>query len=140
MRKVMAPIPDGPNNREHLWKPGQSGNPSGRRPHSRNRLTEAFLKDMIADWEANGAKAIVTFREERPHEYVKLFAGLLPRKFEMKVSEYDELSDEQLDARLGAAIRGLAASGFDVGAATGMAEGAQPPLALPALPKAEGIP
>jgi hypothetical protein len=137
MRKVMGPVSPGPNDESNLWKPGQSGNPAGRPPGARNRLSEAFLRDMMAAWEAHGAAAIETMVTERPHEFVKLVAGLLPRKFELKASEYDDFSDDELNAQLGAVLRGLAASGFDIGAAL-QAEGEpQPTLALPSLAQTE---
>src|SRR5512139_9906 len=132
MRKVMGPVSPGPKNRDNLWKPGQSGNPSGRWPHTRNRLNEKFLQDMLADWEAHGAAAIEAFRTERPNEYVKVMAGLLPREVEMKVNELDELSDEQLEIQLAAVLKELAAGGFDPFGGEEAAEGAEPAGVLPA--------
>ncbi|MGH6867205.1 MAG: DUF5681 domain-containing protein [Methyloceanibacter sp.] len=32
------------------WRPGQGGNPAGRRRGSRNRLSEAMIGDLFADW------------------------------------------------------------------------------------------
>jgi hypothetical protein len=76
-----------------------TGNSGGGRPKgSRNKLAEAFIADFHADWEENGAQAIRTMRAERPHEYVKVAASLLPREF--KIETVSELSDEQLDARI----------------------------------------
>lgn len=77
--------------------PGNNGGP-GRPKGSRNKLGEAFIQDFYADWEDHGADAIRTMREERPHEYVKVAASLLPKEF--KIETVSELSDDQLNARI----------------------------------------
>ena len=48
------------------WKPGQSGNPRGRPKGARNKLSEALLTEVLADWEAHGADIIRRVREEEP--------------------------------------------------------------------------
>lgn len=78
---------------------GNSGN-GGRPKGSRNKLGEAFLADFLEDWEENGKQAIKTMRKERPHEYVKVAASILPKELNVKVSEFEELTDDQLDKRI----------------------------------------
>ena len=46
---------------------------------ARARLRDAFVTALAADYEANGAAAIAVLRAERPHDYVKLVASLLPK-------------------------------------------------------------
>jgi hypothetical protein len=41
------------------FKPGQSGNPEGRPKGSRHRLSEKFLAELAADFEAGGARSKV---------------------------------------------------------------------------------
>ena len=137
MRQVMAPLPTGPKNKDHLWKPGESGNPGGKRKGVRNRLSNQFLEDMLADWETHGKDAIVTFRKQRPHEYVKVMAALVPREFNMKINEYEELSDDQVRFQIGFLLRELAAEGV-AGFAAGVEIAAEPEPAseIPALPEA----
>tara|TARA_R110000822_G_scaffold30340_5_gene88462 strand:+ start:527 stop:901 length:375 start_codon:yes stop_codon:yes gene_type:complete len=61
-------------------KPGQVLNPKGRPKGSRNALGEAFVKAMHDDFKANGNAAIVTVREERPHDYLKVIATIIPKE------------------------------------------------------------
>lgn len=86
-----------PRDEKGRFQPGNNGGP-GRPKGSRNKLGEAFIADFHADWEEHGATAIRTMREERPHEYVKVAASLLPKEF--KIETVSELSDDQLDARI----------------------------------------
>lgn len=86
------------------WKPGQSGNPAGRPKGSRNKLGEAFISALHDDFNENGVAAIQRVRVDRPHEYLKVIASLLPK--ELKVTTESDLTDEQLDQR----IRQLAAA------------------------------
>jgi hypothetical protein len=56
------------------WKPGESGNPAGRPKGSRNKLGQAFLDAMQADFEQHGTAVIVEVREKLPHVYLKVVA------------------------------------------------------------------
>ena len=67
------------------WKPGQTGNPNGRPKGSRDMVKEAFLKDLAEDWQENGLEALQKAREERPAEYCRMVAGLLPRDTNLNV-------------------------------------------------------
>ena len=83
------------------FQPGQSGNPAGRALGSRNKLGEAFIKALHDDFQTHGVAAVIKVREERPQDYLKVIASLLPKEFHVKDEAYDDLTDEQLDHLLG---------------------------------------
>lgn len=66
----------------YAFKPGQSGNPSGRPPGSRNKLGEAFIEAIYLDFQEHGAATIVKVRDEKPDQYLKVVASILPKEIE----------------------------------------------------------
>ncbi|MDP6711514.1 MAG: DUF5681 domain-containing protein [Nitrospinaceae bacterium] len=81
----------------HLWKPGESGNPKGRPKGSRNKLSEAVIGDILMDWEEHGVQTIIQTREKDPVRYLRVVAGIIPREFqaksEIEVSFIDALKE-----------------------------------------------
>ena len=84
----------------HCWKPGQSGNPAGRPKGSRHKLSEDFIRAMAEDFENHGKDAIVKMREDRPGDYIRVIASLMPKDLNLNVNEYEHWTDEQLADRL----------------------------------------
>lgn len=104
-----------------------TGNNGGGRPKgSRVKLGEAFLSDLMADWEDNGVQAIKDMREEKPGDYVKVVAATLPKELNVKVSEIDDLTDDQLARQLASIASRLAEAGFDLGQGVGAQEAPKP--------------
>ena len=87
-------------NIEPHWKPGQSGNPAGRPKGSRHKLSEDYFKALAEDFENHGKDAIAKMREDRPGDYIRVIASLVPKDLNLNVNEYDHLTDEQLADRL----------------------------------------
>jgi hypothetical protein len=69
----------------------------GRVKGSRNRISEAFLKDLALEWEQSGPAALKIMAREEPGNFVKVVAALLPKEFEITDSRLTELSDEEID-------------------------------------------
>jgi Family of unknown function (DUF5681) len=65
------------------FEKGQSGNPNGRPKGSRNKLSEAFLQALSADFTAQGTAVIEKVRAEKAHEYLKIVALLVPKQVEL---------------------------------------------------------
>ena len=78
------------------FAPGNAGKPKG----SRNKLGEEFLKDMLSAWQAHGPSVIERVSEERPQDFLKVVASLLPRDVNLNVNTMDEVTDDELLQRI----------------------------------------
>jgi len=89
-----------------------TGNSGGGRPKgSRNRLGEQFLETLAQDFAEHGQQAIVDCRAEKPSEYVKIVAGLLPKELLVRTDPVDEMSDEEIADALDTLKRIVAGDG-----------------------------
>jgi len=114
------PATNGEKRNPSWFKPGQVANPKGRPKGARHKLGEAFLEALASDFEANGPQVIAEVRENRPADYIKVIASILPKEMNVKVDTTDELTDDQLDQR----IRALAdAIGIEVRLGGGASSG-----------------
>jgi len=92
------------------WQPGQSGNPAGRPRGSRNRLGEAFVDDLCADWKENGPQVIVAVRKADPSTYLRVIASIIPKELAVTKGTFDDISDDELLEVL-AKLRSIAEEG-----------------------------
>lgn len=76
---------------------------------------------MLSDWEENGKAVIEAVRVEKPDQYLKVVASILPKELNVKVNELDDLTDEQLARQLRAIASQLAAAGVGIGEGIGQA-------------------
>lgn len=90
----------------------------GRSKGTKNRLSHAFLTDLLADYQAHGAEAIKICRVERPIEYIKMIAGLLPKELEITETYLMELPDDELTAAIEHIRRQLAQRALSIGVGT----------------------
>ena len=78
------------------FKPGQGGRVKG----ARNRLSMAFVEALAKEFSEHGAEAIRIMRIEKPAEFIKVIAAILPREFDITTSQIQKISDSELDAFL----------------------------------------
>jgi len=100
---------------ETQFKPGDPRTKTGgRRKGSRDRICTALLEAIAKDFEQHGEEAVKIARVERPVEYLRVVASLLPKEFEITDNRLKDIPDDELDLLLEYArqriARGLAAS------------------------------
>jgi hypothetical protein len=116
------------------FKPGQSGNPKGKPKGSRHKLGEAFLEAMHEDFKEHGKGVIEQVRAEKPDQYLKVIASILPKELNVNTTALGEMSDDELTATL-SALRDLATA-FDAAlarAGTGEEISPQPVIEVQAV-------
>lgn len=87
---------------------GNTGNPAGRPKGARNKLGEAFIQDLYADWSEHGVKALQDCREQNPAAYVKTVASLLPKDVNLNVNVAEQLTDDEIAVGLDAVRAAIA--------------------------------
>jgi hypothetical protein len=92
---------------------------NGRPKGARNRLGEDFLKAMAEDFEEHGKVAIAKVREDRPQDYLKVIASILPKIVSVKTDELEDQTDDELRAAYAREVRKLIAFGVAVGVEIG---------------------
>jgi len=77
--------------KDHLWKPGQSGNPNGRPPGARSKLSAAFIKALSDNFEKHGVDTVDKIREEKPDVYLNVIGKLMPKLMELSGPDGDSI-------------------------------------------------
>jgi hypothetical protein len=75
------------------------GNVAGRKPGSRNRLSDEIISSFLRDWRKHGDKALEKVRRTQPAVYCKLAVLLVPKEHKVEHTDtYTNLSTEQIQA------------------------------------------
>jgi len=82
--KKRGPIPPV----EHQFKPGNPGRPKG----ARSKLGTAFVEAMLKDFEAHGVEVVEAVRLDKPDQYLKVIASILPKEFDLGEKTADALT------------------------------------------------
>lgn len=96
------------------FKPGNRANPGGKPVGARNKLQGDFMNALAADFEENGAAAIVACRTEKPEQYIRVIASLMPKELEVK-RPLEDLTDDELAAGVAALQRLIDSQGAGEG-------------------------
>ena len=102
-------VPAGTRINPSHWVKGQSGNPSGRRPNSRNKLSDKFLRTMLKVFKEHGLKAVTHVAINDPATYMRSLVAILPKDFQLNLLDHEgqrwvisaapELTQEQWEAK-----------------------------------------
>jgi hypothetical protein len=91
-----------------VWKKGESGCSEGRGKGNRDKLSRAFMRALVVDFDENGVAAITKVRNTDPASYLRVIASVLPKELEVTNVDKD-LSDEQLADIIAALRSGISA-------------------------------
>jgi hypothetical protein len=80
-----------------VFQPGNTAS-KGRAKGSRNKLQGSFFDDLLTVYAESGIDALRIAVKEKPVEFVKMVAGLMPKELEIQQGPFDGLTDEQLAA------------------------------------------
>ena len=89
--------------KDHLWKPGQSGNPKGR-PKGAREVKTAMLSSFY-DFEYKGEigkQAFLKWGKDNPSQFYKIISSILPKdldvdgKMDLGMAALEGLSDDML--------------------------------------------
>lgn len=99
--------------KENAFKPGQIGNPKGRPKGSRNKFSEAFIRDFLTTWEEGGKDALERVREKDPSTFIRVAASIIPKDFNINGGDatLERLLEQFSDTELDGFIAGISAIG-----------------------------
>jgi hypothetical protein len=83
---------DGRDKKSGQFTAGNGGRPQG----SRNKLQAKFIEELAKDFETEGEAVIRFVRTDKPVDYLKIIASVLPKELLMPDSPLSDVSDEDL--------------------------------------------
>lgn len=119
--------------RRTQFKPGNGGRPKG----ARNILNEEFIKALQESFREGGLEAIQKVRDNRPQDYLKVLASILPKQVDVTIDPIEQLTEEDLARQLSGLLEAISGRIAETGL-TGRASLAEEELkkqarALPSL-------
>ena len=76
----------------------------GRPKGSRNRLGVAFVEAMLGDFEQHGRTVIASLRDDKPEQYLRIVASILPKEIELGEDAIDTIASVIHARRQGAGL------------------------------------
>ena len=97
----MAESENSGGTRDTRFKPGVSGNPAGKPKGARTKLGEAFIEALHESFKSRGVEAIEAVITEKPEQYLKVIASLMPKDVNLNISDdTSEMTDDELAERI----------------------------------------
>jgi hypothetical protein len=112
----------------------------GRAKGVRNRLSAAFLNDLLEEWTIGGREALRIARMEDPVRFSIMVANLLPKEMQIEVGPLQELSEDKLIAYIEYTERELERRALSIESRTESQADREPVELLPPLQSSEKIP
>lgn len=75
------------------WKPGVSGNPTGRTKGARNRFGEDFVTEFMEHWKVHGKACLDKLAESNAEAYARVAVAILPKVIELGDDTKDMLAE-----------------------------------------------
>ncbi len=117
--------------RPTMFQPGNPGPGKG----FRKKLAGDFVRELHRDFNEHGAEAIAKCRTQRPAEYVRIIASLLPKQIDIRESDLADTDDDALESFL-ALARSALLRGGEAGSGAGAETIEGSARVLPSLPEA----
>jgi len=87
------------------WKPGQSGNPSGRPVGARQSFSGAFLHDLAEVWVEHGKASMLHTAKTSPQTFFAIASKLIPRDVELTIRQHYSAELDPADLEILRAIK-----------------------------------
>ena len=84
--------------KKHLFQAGDAwrGNRAGRPKGSKHKLSADFITALCKDFEENGPEVIALVRVDKPADYLKIIASIVPKELTIRDGTLEDMSDEEL--------------------------------------------
>ncbi len=69
----------------------------GRAKGARNRIAYKLIEALEKDFQEHGEEAVKIARIERPVEYLKIIASVIPKEFSLEDNRLNDLNDDELE-------------------------------------------
>ena len=73
-----------------------TGNANGRPKGSKHKLSEEFVAALCEDFERHGIAAIERVRVEKPADYLRVIASVIPKEITVNPNPLEDMTDEEL--------------------------------------------
>ncbi|TNE38643.1 MAG: hypothetical protein EP347_05705 [Alphaproteobacteria bacterium] len=82
-------------------------------------LGESFLRDLVEDWQTNGAGVIEECRLSKPEAYLRLIAAYAPKELRKQLRPFGNIDDETLLKELNHVLGELKELGIETSPGSG---------------------